>query len=172
VIRSAVICRASIRKHAAICPKCCHLIDDADGNPTQLLSGSEDNVLFVSRLFISSNDRPPIRPIPAQVTPKELVFVLDTSGSMSGFPIEKANKALADSMEALFVHDGQAELELTLVERTKGVLRRLAAAGFVVQGLSTDAHKVFGRIAVQKVELLLEQKAVQYIAIHRRRISM
>src|SRR4029079_5684856 len=34
--------------------------------------------------------QPPDRITVADVTPKELVFVLDTSGSMSGFPIEKA----------------------------------------------------------------------------------
>jgi Ca-activated chloride channel homolog len=30
-----------------------------------------------------------------EVTPKEIVFVLDTSGSMSGFPIEKAKEAMS-----------------------------------------------------------------------------
>ena len=37
---------------------------------------------------------PPARIAPAEVRPRELVFVLDTSGSMGGFPIEKS-KALA-----------------------------------------------------------------------------
>ncbi len=34
--------------------------------------------------------QPPDRVTAVDVTPKELVFVLDTSGSMEGFPIEKA----------------------------------------------------------------------------------
>ncbi len=37
---------------------------------------------------------PPARVAPAEVRPRELVFVLDVSGSMNGFPIEKS-KALA-----------------------------------------------------------------------------
>jgi len=37
---------------------------------------------------------PPARVAPATVRPRELIFVLDTSGSMNGFPIEKS-KALA-----------------------------------------------------------------------------
>ena len=38
--------------------------------------------------------QPPERVAVAEVAPKELVFVLDTSGSMSGFPIEKAKEAM------------------------------------------------------------------------------
>ncbi len=39
------------------------------------------------------------------VAPKEIVFVLDTSGSMSGFPIEKAKEAMKMSLEGLYPHD-------------------------------------------------------------------
>ncbi len=38
--------------------------------------------------------QPPERVMPKDVMPKELVFVLDTSGSMSGFPIEKAKETM------------------------------------------------------------------------------
>src|SRR5215203_2554261 len=38
--------------------------------------------------------QPPDTVRSADVTPKEIVFVLDTSGSMSGFPIEKAKEAM------------------------------------------------------------------------------
>lgn len=38
-------------------------------------------------------------------TPKEIVFVLDTSGSMNGFPIEKAKEAIALSLEGLYPED-------------------------------------------------------------------
>ncbi len=37
---------------------------------------------------------PPARVVPAEIRPRELIFVLDVSGSMNGFPIEKS-KALA-----------------------------------------------------------------------------
>ncbi|MCU1288665.1 MAG: uncharacterized protein JWN60_894, partial [Acidobacteria bacterium] len=39
------------------------------------------------------------------VAPKEIVFVLDTSGSMSGFPIEKAKEAMKLSLDGLNPQD-------------------------------------------------------------------
>ncbi|MCW5962096.1 MAG: VWA domain-containing protein [Pyrinomonadaceae bacterium] len=39
------------------------------------------------------------------VVPKEIVFVLDTSGSMSGYPIEKAKEAMLLSLEGLHPND-------------------------------------------------------------------
>jgi Ca-activated chloride channel family protein len=41
----------------------------------------------------------------ADVTPKELVFVLDTSGSMSGFPIEKAKETMKLALDGLYPQD-------------------------------------------------------------------
>ena len=41
----------------------------------------------------------------ADVTPKELVFVLDTSGSMSGFPIEKAKETMMLALNGLYPQD-------------------------------------------------------------------
>ncbi|MGH7206164.1 MAG: VIT and vWA domain-containing protein [Nitrospiraceae bacterium] len=49
--------------------------------------------------------QPPDRVTPAEVTPKELVFVLDTSGSMSGFPIEKAKETMKLALEGLYPKD-------------------------------------------------------------------
>jgi Ca-activated chloride channel family protein len=40
-----------------------------------------------------------------EITPKEIVFVLDTSGSMSGFPIEKAKEAMRLSLDGLNPQD-------------------------------------------------------------------
>jgi Ca-activated chloride channel family protein len=48
---------------------------------------------------------PEQRPAVAEVTPKELVFVLDTSGSMSGFPIEKAKETMRLALDALYPQD-------------------------------------------------------------------
>jgi hypothetical protein len=49
--------------------------------------------------FFALMVEPPARIAPAQIRPRELVFVLDVSGSMNGFPIEKskelARKAIA-----------------------------------------------------------------------------
>ena len=49
--------------------------------------------------------QPPQRVAPAEVTAKELVFVLDTSGSMSGFPIEKAKETMRLALDGLNPHD-------------------------------------------------------------------
>jgi len=49
--------------------------------------------------------QPPDRVTSADVTPKELVFVLDTSGSMSGFPIEKAKETMRLALEGLYPQD-------------------------------------------------------------------
>src|SRR5215207_9041938 len=49
--------------------------------------------------------QPPDRVAAADVTPKELVFVLDTSGSMEGFPIEKAKETMRLALAGLNPHD-------------------------------------------------------------------
>ncbi|MEE9297161.1 MAG: VIT and VWA domain-containing protein [Phycisphaerae bacterium] len=45
--------------------------------------------------------QPPQRVVPDQVVPREIIFVLDSSGSMSGFPIEKAKQVMAKAIEAM-----------------------------------------------------------------------
>ena len=49
--------------------------------------------------------QPPDRVTAEDVTPKEIVFVLDTSGSMSGFPIEKAKEAMRLALDGLYPQD-------------------------------------------------------------------
>ena len=49
--------------------------------------------------------QPPDRITVEDVTPKELVFVLDTSGSMSGFPIEKAKETMGLALAGLYPQD-------------------------------------------------------------------
>ena len=49
--------------------------------------------------------QPPERVTAEDVTPKELVFVLDTSGSMSGFPIEKAKETMKLALDSLYPSD-------------------------------------------------------------------
>jgi Ca-activated chloride channel family protein len=49
--------------------------------------------------------QPPERVTSEDVTPKELVFVLDTSGSMSGFPIEKAKETMKLALDSLYPYD-------------------------------------------------------------------
>lgn len=45
--------------------------------------------------------QPPDRIMPADSMPKEIVFVLDTSGSMDGFPIKKAKEAMRLTLDNL-----------------------------------------------------------------------
>ena len=44
---------------------------------------------------------PPERPARSVIVPKEIVFLLDTSGSMSGFPIEKAKEAMRAALDGM-----------------------------------------------------------------------
>ena len=49
--------------------------------------------------------QPPERVTAQDVTPKELVFVLDTSGSMEGFPIQKAKETMKLALDNLYPSD-------------------------------------------------------------------
>ncbi len=49
--------------------------------------------------------QPPDRVTAEDVRPKELVFVLDTSGSMNGFPIEKAKETMKLALDGLYPSD-------------------------------------------------------------------
>lgn len=49
--------------------------------------------------------QPPDRVTVEDVRPKELVFVLDTSGSMQGFPIEKAKETMKLALDSLYPSD-------------------------------------------------------------------
>lgn len=55
--------------------------------------------------FFSVMLQPPDQVSAADVTSKELVFVLDTSGSMSGFPIEKAKETMKLALDSLYPND-------------------------------------------------------------------
>ncbi len=49
--------------------------------------------------------QPPQRVSVEDVRPKELVFVIDTSGSMAGFPLDKAKETLDHALNTLYPHD-------------------------------------------------------------------
>ncbi|MBZ5548698.1 MAG: VWA domain-containing protein [Acidobacteriia bacterium] len=49
--------------------------------------------------------QPPARVAESDITPKELVFVLDTSGSMWGFPLEKAKDLISHALDELYPGD-------------------------------------------------------------------
>jgi Ca-activated chloride channel family protein len=48
---------------------------------------------------------PPEQPAREDITPKELVFVIDTSGSMHGFPLDKAKEAMMAAIDGLNPRD-------------------------------------------------------------------
>ncbi len=50
-------------------------------------------------------DPPAVRTLEMHITPKELVFVIDTSGSMHGFPLEKAKEAMRLALDGLNPQD-------------------------------------------------------------------
>jgi Ca-activated chloride channel homolog len=49
--------------------------------------------------------QPPDKVAAEDVNPKEIVFVLDTSGSMEGFPIEKAKESMRLALDGLYPQD-------------------------------------------------------------------
>ena len=49
--------------------------------------------------------QPPRRLRPEHAVPKEMLFVIDRSGSMSGFPIEKAKETMRLAIEQMNPHD-------------------------------------------------------------------
>lgn len=49
--------------------------------------------------------QPPDKIAEADITPREIVFVLDTSGSMSGFPVEKAKETMKLALDNLNPQD-------------------------------------------------------------------
>jgi Ca-activated chloride channel homolog len=55
--------------------------------------------------FFSFILQPPERVKAEDVTPKEIVFVIDTSGSMQGFPIEKAKESMKLALDSLYPQD-------------------------------------------------------------------
>jgi Ca-activated chloride channel family protein len=78
------------------------LVYDVAGKKIEdaLLTHSTDNGGFFTLIL-----QPPDRVTAEDVTPKELVFVLDTSGSMSGFPIEKAKETMKLALDNLYPYD-------------------------------------------------------------------
>lgn len=55
--------------------------------------------------FLAVILQPPERFPESDVRPKEIVFVLDTSGSMAGFPIETAKRVIQQALAGLYARD-------------------------------------------------------------------
>jgi Ca-activated chloride channel homolog len=55
--------------------------------------------------FLTLILQPPDRVAESEVTPKEIVFVVDTSGSMHGFPLEKSKEVIQRAFQGLHPRD-------------------------------------------------------------------
>ncbi len=64
--------------------------------PGVVRKSGDDNDRFFSLLLT-----PPLRVQPTEAVPKEMVFVIDRSGSMGGFPIEKAKETMRKAILAM-----------------------------------------------------------------------
>src|SRR5713226_4267075 len=94
--------RVTLKDQAAIPNKDFILRYDVAGKKIEdalLLHASDKGGYFTLIL------QPPLRVTAEDVTPKELVFVLDTSGSMYGFPIEKAKETMKLALDNLYPSD-------------------------------------------------------------------
>jgi TonB family protein len=67
-----------------------------------------------------------------------------------------------------FIREGKAEVELSVNSRSEAVVAKLRSLGFEVISLTKAPSPIIGRIAVEKLKLLLDIDAVLYIAPHRR----
>lgn len=99
---SSTRARLKLKDGAAIPNKDFILRYDVTGRAIQdaLITHRSDKGGFFTMIL-----QPPDRVTAEDVTPKELVFVLDTSGSMSGFPIEKAKETMKLALDNLYPSD-------------------------------------------------------------------
>jgi hypothetical protein len=81
------------------------LADDAIAESvfTHVVPGDDDDV--VSGGYLTMVLAPPASTPSEDVRPRELVFVLDTSGSMRGFPIEKAKDVMTRAIDSMRSND-------------------------------------------------------------------
>jgi TonB family protein len=75
----------------------------------------------------------------------------------------KAGQSISDIP---FIREGKANLELMAANKTAEATSELKSSGFEIIEWSEGSHKAIGRIAIEKLELLLNIDAVQYIAPH------
>ncbi|MDR0476979.1 MAG: VWA domain-containing protein [Desulfobulbaceae bacterium] len=71
---------------------------DAIATGLMLFAGKDENFFLLMA-------QPPRRPTVNQIPPREYIFVVDVSGSMSGFPLDTSKKLLADLIASLRPQD-------------------------------------------------------------------
>ncbi|MBM4394096.1 MAG: VWA domain-containing protein [Deltaproteobacteria bacterium] len=88
-----------------------------DVDPQRVATGLLTHASAGDGGFLTLMMVPAARPAPADVTPKEMVFVLDCSGSMSGNPIEQAKRLVRHSLKALNPGDSFQILNFSMSAR-------------------------------------------------------
>ena len=76
----------------------------------------------------------------------------------------KNKNAKPDAGEASFVHDGKAEIQVWLTDKSAETIAQLKQLGFEVVLDPTTSKMVIGRVPVEKLAALAELKFVRYIA--------
>ncbi len=76
----------------------------------------------------------------------------------------KNKSATPDATEAKFIHDGKAEVQVWLTDKTPEALAQLKQLGFEIVLDPKTSKLVIGRIAIEKLEALAKLDAVRYIA--------
>jgi hypothetical protein len=78
----------------------------------------------------------------------------------------KKKEALSSEENAL-IHDGKAELQVWLTEKTDENMAQLKELGFEVVSETKDSKIVIVRLPVEKLEALAKLKFVKYVAPQR-----
>ena len=108
--------------------------------------------------------QPPQRVSPEDVMPKELVFVLDTSGSMSGFPFDKARETMSLALNNLYPHDTfnlitfSGSTDILFPEPVAATPENLATAKTFLDGYSSGG----GTEMMQAIKSALDPSDSQY----------
>ena len=76
----------------------------------------------------------------------------------------KAPKASALADEFKFIHDGKAEVQIFLIDKSDETMAKLKELGFEVVLDPKTAKMVIGRLPVGKLAALAELKFVRYVA--------
>jgi TonB family protein len=108
-------------------------------------------------------------PVPVMAT-VNVIFKLDKPGG-SRIDLDLADtimrhKARQSISDKPFIREGNANLELMMEGKTPDATSKLKSAGFEIIRWPEGSKKAIGRIAIAKLELLLNIDAVQYIAPH------
>lgn len=76
----------------------------------------------------------------------------------------KAPKAGLLTDQAKFVHDGKAEIQIFLTDKSDETMAKLKELGFEVVLDPKTAKMVIGRLPVEKLAALAELKFVRYVS--------